>query len=151
MIDVKKDVEIASASAIDLSLEQLLSEQVRDWMRGIADRSGIISNGGHRSPPIRSGLSSSSIRRSCSDAEQGTRRRQRITSLISPIWPSHSHTYFEVYNAISIPTEIRPPAGSASQGWSSGRGSRAQRITAHSGVQNSTSPGCRGNGDRVSG
>ena len=53
MIEGTKEVGPRGVGVLDSSLERLLSEQVKDWMRGIANRSSSISNGGHRSAPNR--------------------------------------------------------------------------------------------------
>ena len=113
MIDVNNDIGTAAVSPLDLSLEQLLSEQVRDWMRGdckpfkcYLERQASLA------------VEPESIIELSINQEIVLRQRRRGDS---PKPEDYLNDYpnlaeplselFDVYDAISFPTELRQPVG----------------------------------------
>jgi tRNA A-37 threonylcarbamoyl transferase component Bud32/tetratricopeptide (TPR) repeat protein len=110
MIDEKNDTATAAVSPLGLSLEQLLSEQVRDWMRGDcrpfrfylerqasfpAEPESIIELINQEIVLRRRGGDTPTLEDYLSD----------YPDLAEPL-----SQLFEVYNAISFSTELRAPA-----------------------------------------
>ena len=109
MINVNKDIEIAAAAAIDLSLDQLLSEQVRDWMGGncrpfrfyLERRASLIADPEWIIELINQEIV---LRRRRGDTPTPQDYLGDFPDLAEPL----SHL-FEIYNAISIRTELCVP------------------------------------------
>ncbi len=109
MIDVKDEIASATVSPLGLSLEQLLSEQVRDWMRGecrpfkfYLERQASFA----AEPESIIELINQEIvlRRRRGDTPTPAEYLCDYPDLAEPL-----SQLFEIYDAISFSTESRPP------------------------------------------